>query len=90
LKVNNTIKNNRWKGIVCKCNHDSVETEFPIASCLHCQFEERENSIPSKDFKVNETILDKDGKVIKKQTRTVKEITLVHGSKYDDVIGWTF
>jgi hypothetical protein len=34
--------------------------------------------------------IDKDGKVTKKQTRIVKEITLVRGDKYQDVIGWTF
>ena len=90
MKVNNTIQNNRWKGIPCKCNHDSVETEYPIAECLHCKFQECEDSIPKENFKINDDVLDKNGKVTKKQTRTVKEITLVHGSKYEDVIGWKF
>ena len=47
-------------------------------------------SVPQDNFKVNDDRYDKNGKIIKKQTRTVKEVTLVRGDKYDDVIGWTF
>ena len=46
--------------------------------------------MPQKDFKTNEDIIDKNGKVTKKQTRIVKEITLYRGSTYEDVIGWSF
>ena len=46
-------------------------------------------SVPQKDFKVNNDIVDKNGKVTKKQSKTVKEITLVRGS-VEDIIGWTF
>ena len=46
-------------------------------------------SVPQKDFTVNNDIFDKNGKITKKQTRTVKEITLVRGS-FEDVIGWKF
>ena len=91
MKVNNIIQNNRWKGISCKCNHDSVETEHPIADCLHCKFQEREDSIPKENFKVKELVLDKDGKPTgETKSKTVKEITLIHGDKYQDVIGWTW
>jgi hypothetical protein len=91
MKVNNTIQNNRWKSIKCNCNHDSVETEYPIAECLHCKFQECENSIPKENFKVNELVLDKDGKPTgETKVRTVKEINLIHGDRYQDIIGWTF
>ena len=46
-------------------------------------------SVPQKDFKVNDDIMDKKGIVTKKQTKTVKEITLVRGS-FEDVVGWTW
>lgn len=91
MKVNNTIQNNRWKKIACKCNHDRVETEHPISECLHCQFQACEDSIPKENFKVNESILDKDGEPTgETKVRTVKEINLIHGDRYQDVIGWTF
>jgi hypothetical protein len=91
LKVNNTIQNNRWKGIPCKCNHDSVETEYPITDCLHCKFQECEDSIPKENFKINEAVMDKDEKPTgETKVRTVKEINLIHGDRYQDVIGWTF
>jgi len=91
MKVNNTIQNKRKKRIEYKCNHDSIETEYPIAECIHCKFQECEDSIPTENFKVNDDVIDKKTrKVIKKQTRIVKEITLVHGDRYQDVIGWTF
>jgi len=91
MKVNNKISNNRWHDIPCKCNHDSIETEYPIAECLHCKFQECENSIPKENFKVNEPVLDEDGNVTGEiKVRTIKEITLVHGNKYEDVIGWSF
>ena len=46
-------------------------------------------SVPQKDFTVNDDIIDKNGKVTKKQTRIVKEITLVRGS-FEDVVAWTW
>ena len=63
---------------------------FPIKECLHCKFDQRWQSVPQKDFTINDDIIDKSGKITKKQTRTVKEITLHRGDKYQDVIGWTF
>lgn len=93
MEVKGTIKKPLWYDIKCKCDHDSVETEFPIAECKHCKFQAQEDSLPKKDFKVKENhiTIDKDGKetsVIK--TKTVKEITIVRGDKYQDIVGWTF
>ena len=90
LKINGLIKKPRWYDIPCKCNHASIETEYPITDCLHCKFEQCEKSLPKKDFKVNDDEIAKNGKVTKKRTRTVKEITIVRGEKYQDIIGWTF
>jgi len=94
MKINGLIDKPLWYDIKCKCNHDSVETEFPIAECLHCQFQQQENSIPRKDFEINNDIVenDKEGKpkIIKKQNKTITEITIVRGKKYQEIIGWTF
>ena len=46
-------------------------------------------SVPQKDFTVNNDIIDKTGKVTKKQTKVIKEITLVRGS-FEDVLAWTW
>lgn len=91
MKVNGLIDKPRWKGIACKCNHDSVETEYPIAQCLHCKFQECEDSLPKQNFKIQEPIRDKNGKPTgKTETRTIKEVTICRGDKYQDIIGWTF
>jgi hypothetical protein len=89
MKINGLIKKARWEHISCCCGKDVMDS-FPIKECLHCKFDQCWKSVPQKDFKVNDDIIDKNGKVTKKQTRTVKEITLVRGSKYQDIIGWTF
>ncbi len=90
MKINNSLEHPRWHDIPCKCNHDSVETEYPIADCLHCKFQECEDSLPSENFKVNDPIIDKNGKQTGIKSRTVKEVTIVRGDKYQDIIGWTF
>ena len=90
LKINGLIENPRWYDIKCKCDHSSVETEFPIADCLHCQFQQQEDSIPLEDFIVKENDYDDDDKVIGQHDKTINEITIVRGEKYQDVIGWTF
>lgn len=90
MKINNSLDHPRWKGIKCKCNHDSVETEYPIADCLHCKFQECEDSLPKENFKVNDPIIDKNGKQTGIKSRTVKEVTIVRGDKFQDIIGWTF
>ena len=94
MKINNSLKNPRWYGIECKCNHDSVETEYPIADCLHCKFQECEDSLPKENFEVKEMKVEKKGNKFiptgETVTRTIKEITIVRGKKFEDIIGWTW
>lgn len=91
MKINGLIDHPRWYDIPCKCNHDSVETEYPIANCLHCKFQEAEDSLPKEDFEQDISIVDEEtGQIIEKKTRIVNEITIVRGPKYQDIIGWTY
>lgn len=91
MKINGLIEKPRWYDIPCKCNHDSVETEYPIVDCLHCKFQECEDSMPREDFIINEPDLDEEGNPLPTtHERTISEITIVRGSKYEDIIGWTF
>tara|TARA_R110000803_G_C11745669_1_gene291729 strand:- start:34 stop:303 length:270 start_codon:yes stop_codon:yes gene_type:complete len=89
MKINNSLDKARWESIPCGCGKEVMDS-FPIKECLHCKFDQCWKSVPQKDFKVNDDILDKTGKITKKQTRTVKEITLVRGPKFQDVIGWKY
>ena len=63
---------------------------FPIKECLHCKFDQAYQSVPQKDFKTNESILDKNGKVTGYKERIIKEISIVRGDKFEDVVGWTW
>ena len=94
LIINGIMKDEeiRWKKIKCCCSkiEGDVEHQFPIGECKHCKFLCCEDSMPRESFTVNNDIVDKDGKVTKKQTREVKEITIVRGEIYHDIIGWTF
>jgi hypothetical protein len=89
MKINGLKKKALWENIKCCCIKGDVEHTYPLSECKHCKFTECWQSVPKKDFTVNDDIRDKNGKVTKKQTKTVKEITLVRGS-FEDVIGWTF
>lgn len=89
MKVNGLIKKAKWESIVCSCGTEIMDS-FPIKDCLHCKFDRCWKSVPQKDFTVNADIRDKNGKVTKKQTKKVKEITLIRGDRYEDIIGWTF
>ena len=90
LKVNNKNSNPLWKKIKCKCNHDSIETEYPLIECVHCNCEKADNSIPDKPFTVNENTFDKDGKITGTKKREVTEVTLTNCEKYGSCLGWTF
>tara|TARA_R110000796_G_scaffold220197_1_gene336325 strand:+ start:610 stop:879 length:270 start_codon:yes stop_codon:yes gene_type:complete len=89
LKINNSLDHARWESIPCGCGKDVMDS-FPIKDCLHCKFDQAWQSVPQKNFETNDDLLDEDGTIIAKRTRVVKEVTLVRGSKYEDVIGWTF
>ena len=43
-----------------------------------------------KSFKILEPIIVKGKSTDKLQSRTVKEITIVRGKVYEDIMGWTF
>ena len=90
MKINVTIKHPLWYDIKCKCDHSSVETEFPIAECLHCQFQAQEDSMPREDFTVKEQDKDEDDNVIGTHDKTISEINIHRGDKYQEIIGWSF
>lgn len=90
MKINGLKKKALWENIKCCCIKGDVEHTYPLSECKHCKFTECWQSVPKKDFKVSDDIVDiKTGKIIKKQTKTIKEITLVRGS-FEDVVGWTW
>tara|TARA_R110000824_G_scaffold394097_1_gene593690 strand:+ start:307 stop:600 length:294 start_codon:yes stop_codon:yes gene_type:complete len=82
----------RWKKIKCCCSkvEDDVEHQHPIMLCIHCKCQQQEDSMPRNNFTTSANKIDKDGNVIKKQTREVKEINIVRGEKFQDIIGWSF
>ena len=88
MKINGTIEKPRWYDIKCNCNHDSVETEYPIADCKHCKFQEAEDSLPKEDYTIQAPILDDEGNQTGTKEQLVNEITIVRGTKYEDIIGW--
>jgi len=91
MKINGLIDKPLWYDIKCKCNHNSVETEFPIAECLHCQFQRQEDSMPRQDFTVKEHDKDDDGNSLETtHDKTITEITIYRGDKYQEIIGWSF
>ena len=93
MKINGLINDDEilWKKMSCKCNHDSVETEFPIAECLHCQFQRQEDSLPRQDFTIKENDIDDDGNSLETtHDKTINEITICRGEKYGEIIGWSF
>ena len=91
MKLIGSIKKPRWYDIPCCCIKGNIEKSHPIEDCKHCKFQQAEESLPKKDFKISDNIIDiKTGKIIKKQTRIVKEVTIVRGSVYQDVIGWSY
>jgi len=87
MKINGLKKVALWENIKCCCTKGDITKSYPLIKCDSCKFTECWKSVPQKDFTVNDDKIDKDGKLIKKQTRTVKEITLVRG-QLEDIIGW--
>ena len=91
MKINGLIDKPRWYDIKCKCDHSNVETEFPIAECLHCQFQAQQDSMPREDFVVKENDYDEENKeVIGNHDKTISEITIHRGNKYEEIVGWSF
>jgi len=90
MKINGLIDNPLWYGIACKCDHSSVETEFPIASCLHCEFQQKEDSMPRKDFVIKEPEMKNHKPTGKTIERKVKEINIIRGQVYEEILGWGY
>jgi len=90
LKVNGRHPDPLWKKIKCKCNHDSIETEYPLIDCVHCKCEKTDNSIPNKPWTIIENTYDKNGQVNGSKQREVTEITLKNCQTYGSAIGWFF
>tara|TARA_R110000803_G_scaffold111161_1_gene179587 strand:+ start:167 stop:436 length:270 start_codon:yes stop_codon:yes gene_type:complete len=89
MKINGLIKKALWESMPCLCVKGDIVKSFPLTKCEHCRCQQCFDSVPKEDFKVNNDIIDSNGKVTKKQTKIIKEVTLVRGS-IEDVIGWTF
>tara|TARA_R110000751_G_scaffold52003_1_gene113564 strand:+ start:142 stop:414 length:273 start_codon:yes stop_codon:yes gene_type:complete len=87
MKINGLIKKALYENIKCICHKSDIELKYPLIDCKSCKFQKCWESVPKQNFEANDDIRDKNGKVTKKQTKTVKEITLVRGS-FEDVIGW--
>ena len=83
IEIINEIINPRWKEIPCKCNHDSIETEYPISKCIHCQSEKQEKMVPTKEYHVE--LEDKNGEVT---TFHINKIKLLYNDKYQNIIGY--
>lgn len=90
FKINGLIDHPRWYDIPCKCDHNSVETEFPIKECLHCKFEQQEKSLPHEEFEIIENTYDKNNNITGDKKRTIKEINIFRGGIYEDIIGWSW
>ena len=94
LKINGLMNDEeiRWKKIKCCCskNEGDVEHQHPIGECKHCKFQQCEDSMPRDTFVVNDDIIDEKGIVTKKQDKTITEINIIRGEKFQDIIGWTF
>jgi len=88
MKVNNKIRNNIWKKILCVCKTEDHQ-KYPLIKCQRCNFQACEDSIPKSDFIINESEVKKGKATGKKIKRKITEVTLVHGS-LQDVVGWTW
>ena len=84
MKINGTIEHPRWYDIACKCNHDSVETEYPIAKCIHCESEAQEKMVPTEEYDI--TSEDDEGNV---KTIHINKIKLQYNNKYENIIGYS-
>ena len=84
IEIINKIENPRWKNIPCKCNHDSVETEYPIAECIHCKSEDQQNMIPTQEYDLH---IENENEEI--TNIHVDKIKLYYNAKYENVIGWS-
>jgi hypothetical protein len=86
----------RWKKIPCACAQDlrDVTHRYPIAECLHCKFQEQEDSLPRIPFDVQDLVIELKQGILTPTTKTtsrhITEIKIVRGKKYDEILGWNF
>ena len=90
MKINNSLDKARWEDLPCKCDHSSIETEYPIAKCEHCRCQECWDSVPKEDFTIIVPVMNEDYEIIDEEEKVINEITLHRGHDLQDVIGWTF
>jgi hypothetical protein len=57
---------------------------------VHCNCKRADDSIPTNTFKVNQRMLDKDGKFKENKIVEIKEIFLTNCDKYGSCIGWSY
>jgi len=87
MKINGLLDKARYEAIDCCCGVGVVNS-FPIKECLHCKFDQAWKSIPQKNFTIKEHEMKNDKPTGKTITREIKEVTLVRGKKYEEVVGW--
>ena len=58
MKINGLKKKALWENIKCCCIKGDVEHTYPLSECKHCKFTECWQSVPKKDFKVSDDIVD--------------------------------
>ena len=75
FKINNLLDSPIWKSIACVCG-TTITQKYPLSECMHCKFQESEDSMPRKEFLSN--------------GQKINEITIVRGSKYQDIIAFTW
>tara|TARA_R110002051_G_scaffold136356_1_gene209015 strand:+ start:392 stop:688 length:297 start_codon:yes stop_codon:yes gene_type:complete len=87
FKINGLIDDEKilWKKIPCCCNKSDILKSFPISECIHCYCQRSIDSMPRKPFEI--ILTDKKGK---KETKTITEITIDRGDKYQEVRGWAW
>jgi len=93
LKINGLMEDSEilWKKIKCKCDKIDIEKSYPLVNCIHCKCQVQEDSMPRESFKVNDPVIDKDGKSTGKTiVREVTEIKIVRGKTLNEIIGWSF
>jgi len=64
-----------WKNIKCVCG-TTIDKKYPLSECMHCKFQEQEDSLPKQKFRAD--------------NKEVNQITIVRGVKFKEVIGWTW
>ena len=76
FKINGLIDRPLWKMLPCVCHASDITRQYPLTDCKNCHFQESENSMPRKEFIAN--------------GKKINEITIVRGSKYQDIIAFTW